>query len=155
RVGAGPMPTELEDESGELIRQRGNEYGTTTGRPRRNGWFEGVASRQTCRLNGVTDVCVTLLDVLDAYDDNQLCTGHRVGSESLGHVPASLERLDGAAAVYETLLGWDADITGARRYTDLPANARSYLDRVQEQLGAPVRFVGVGPAREQLIDRNN
>jgi adenylosuccinate synthase len=153
RVGAGPMPTELDDETGENIRVRGNEYGTTTGRPRRTGWFDGVAARQTSRLNGVTEVNVTLLDVLDAFDTIQVCTGYRVDSGSLTHVPASLERLAEATPVWETLPGWSEDITGARRYDELPEAARGYLSHIEQQLGAEVRYVGVGPAREQLIDR--
>lgn len=153
RVGAGPMPTELDDETGENIRVRGNEYGTTTGRPRRTGWFDGVAARQTSRLNGVTELNVTLLDVLDAFDTIQVCTGYQVDSGSLAHVPASLERLAEASPVWETLPGWNEDITGVRRYDELPEAARGYLSHIEQQLGAEVRYVGVGPAREQLIDR--
>lgn len=153
RVGAGPMPTELHDETGEKIRQRGNEYGTTTGRPRRTGWFDGVASRQSSRLNGVTELNVTLLDVLDAFADINICTAYQAGTERLTHVPASLERLEGAEPVWETLPGWSQDITGARTYDDLPEKAVAYLDVLERHLGAPVRYVGVGPAREQLIDR--
>lgn len=153
RVGAGPMPTELLDETGELIRRRGKEYGTTTGRPRRTGWFDGVAARQTSRLNGVTEVAVTLLDVLDAFDDIKLCTGYRLPSGELHHVPALLERLADAEAVWEACEGWNEDTSSARAYDDLPNAARAYLGRLEAQLGAPVRYVGVGPAREQLIDR--
>lgn len=153
RVGAGPMPTELEDEVGETIRRRGNEYGTTTGRPRRTGWFDAVAARQSSRLNGVTELAVTLLDVLDAFDDISFCTGYNVNGETVRHVPAALERLEGAAAVYESAPGWQSDTTGTRAYNDLPAQAQGYLARIEQHLGAPVRYVGVGPAREQLIDR--
>lgn len=153
RVGAGPMPTELDDEVGETIRQRGNEYGTTTGRPRRTGWFDAVAARQTARLNGVTDLAVTLLDVLDTFDEIGFCTGYDLGGERLEHVPATLERLEGAAPVMEEAPGWNADTTGARVYADLPANAQAYLERISGHLGAPIRYVGVGPAREQLIEK--
>ena len=154
RVGAGPMPTELLDDTGERIRQRGKEFGTTTGRPRRTGWFDGVAARQTSRLNGVTEVAVTLLDVLDAFERIKLCTGYRLPSGELGHVPALLERLSDAEAVWEELEGWSEDTSGARTYGDLPDAARAYLERLEGQLGAPVRYVGVGPDRQQLIDRN-
>lgn len=153
RVGAGPMPTELDDEIGEKIRQRGNEYGTTTGRPRRTGWFDSVAARQTSRLNGVTELNVTLLDVLDAFDQIEVCTGYQTPDGELTHVPASLERLAEATAVWQTLPGWNEDITGARKYGDLPEAAQAYLAHIEQQLGAVVRYVGVGPAREQLIDR--
>ena len=152
RVGAGPMPTELDDEVGEKIRARGNEYGTTTGRPRRTGWFDAVAARQTSRLNGVTELNVTLLDVLDDFETIEICTGYQVSSGSLTHVPASLERLAEATPVWETLPGWNEDITGAREFDDLPEGARGYLQHIEQHLGAPVRYVGVGPARAQLID---
>jgi adenylosuccinate synthase len=151
RVGAGPMPTELDNEIGETIRQRGNEYGTTTGRPRRTGWFDAVAARQTSRLNGVTDLAITLLDVLDTFDEVEYCTAYGVGGDELRHVPATLERLEGAAPVMESAPGWNEDTSAARDYRDLPENARSYLDRISAHLGAPIRYVGVGPAREQLI----
>jgi adenylosuccinate synthase len=154
RVGAGPMPTELNDDTGELIRRRGNEYGTTTGRPRRTGWFDGVAARQSGRLNGVTEVAVTLLDVLDAFDEIKLATGYETPSGDLGHVPALLDRLEHATAVWESLPGWNSDTTSARSWDELPDAAVAYLDRLEQQIGAPVRYVGVGPAREQLIDRN-
>lgn len=154
RVGAGPMPTELNDDTGELIRRRGNEYGTTTGRPRRTGWFDGVAARQSGRLNGVTEVAVTLLDVLDAFDEIKLATGYETPSGDLGHVPALLDRLEDATAVWESLPGWNSDTTSARSWDELPDAAVAYLDRLEQQIGAPVRYVGVGPAREQLIDRN-
>lgn len=153
RVGAGPMPTELNDEIGEKIRRRGNEYGTTTGRPRRTGWFDGVAARQTSRLNGVTELAVTLLDVLDAFHEIRFCSGYRLPAGELTHVPASLERLEQAAGVWERLPGWNQDLTATHRYVELPSEAQAYLARIERQLGAPVRYVGVGPAREQLIDR--
>ncbi|HVL24419.1 MAG TPA: adenylosuccinate synthase [Thermomicrobiales bacterium] len=153
RVGAGPMPTELLDDVGEQIRRRGNEYGTTTGRPRRTGWFDGVAARQTSRLNGVSEVAVTLVDVLDTFDAIQFCSGYRLNGEELTHVPALLDRLGSATAVWEEIPGWSVDTTGVRGYDELPGAAQAYLTRIEQQLGAPVRYVGVGPAREQLIDR--
>lgn len=153
RVGAGPMPTELLNEIGEKIRQRGKEFGTTTGRPRRTGWFDAVAARQTSRLNGVTELAVTLLDVLDAFDDIKICAGYQLPSGELTHVPALLDRLEGASATWESIPGWNADTTQTRTYDELPEPARAYLTRIEQHLGAPVRYVGVGPSREQLIDR--
>lgn len=153
RVGAGPMPTELLDDTGELIRRRGNEYGTTTGRPRRTGWFDGVAARQSGRLNGVTEIAVTLLDVLDAFEELRLAVGYRTREGELEHVPALLDRLEGAEAIWETVAGWNTDTTSTREWDDLPEEARAYLARIEQQVGAPVRYVGVGPAREQLIER--
>lgn len=153
RVGAGPMPAELTDEAGELIRRRGNEYGTTTGRPRRTGWFDAVASRQTSRLNGVTELAVTLLDVLDVFEEINLCVGYETSTGTLRHLPALLDDLQGACAQWERLPGWNSDITEIRQYSDLPEKARGYLARIEHYLEAPVRYVGVGPDREQLVDR--
>lgn len=153
RVGAGPMPTELDNDEGELIRVRGNEYGTTTGRPRRTGWFDGVAARQSGRLNGVTEVALTLLDVLDAFEHVNVSTGYRTPQGTLTHVPAQLEDLEGAAPVYETVEGWQEDTTAMRSYEELPVAARDYLSLIERQIGAPIRYIGVGPARDQLIER--
>jgi adenylosuccinate synthase len=154
RVGAGPMPTELLDDTGELIRVRGNEYGTTTGRPRRTGWFDGVAARQSGRLNGVTELAVTLVDVLDAFDEIKVCTGYTTTDGKLNHVPALLDRLEGATPDWTSIPGWNTDTTSVRSWSDLPEAAVTYLAALEEQIGAPVRYVGVGPAREQLIDRS-
>lgn len=153
RVGAGPMVTELNDETGELIRQRGNEYGTTTGRPRRTGWFDGVAARQSGRLNGVTEVALTLLDVLDTFDEVNVCTGYHLPGVELRHVPAQLDNLIGATPEWATVAGWNQDTTELRSYADLPENAQAYIGVIEKQIGAPVRYVGVGPAREQLLAR--
>lgn len=153
RVGAGPMPSELHDETGELIRQRGNEYGTTTGRPRRTGWFDEVVARQSARLNGVDEVALTLLDVLDAFETIRTCTAYRRGDEILHHLPAVLEDAENADPVWAEHEGWSTDITGARSYDELPSQAAKYIGHIENVLGARVRYIGVGPAREQLIDR--
>ncbi|MCO5229261.1 MAG: adenylosuccinate synthase [Thermomicrobiales bacterium] len=153
RVGAGPMPTELLDDTGEIIRRRGNEYGTTTGRPRRTGWFDGVAARQSGRLNGVTEVALTLLDVLDTFETVNVCTGYTMPNGELHHVPAQLDNLIGAQPQWESSAGWMQDTTELRSFDDLPLNAKTYIDVIQNQIGAPVTYVGVGPAREQLLHR--
>ncbi len=153
RVGAGPMPSELLDDTGELIRKRGNEYGTTTGRPRRTGWFDEVTARQTARINGVDEVALTLVDVLDAFETIKTCTAYRKGDQVLHHLPAVLEDAENADPVWSEHAGWSGDTTGARAYSDLPENARAYISHIEGVLDAPVRYVGVGPAREQLIDR--
>lgn len=153
RVGAGPMPTELHDDVGEMIRKRGNEYGTTTGRPRRTGWFDGVAARQSGRLNGVTEVALTLVDVLDTFDTVNVCTGYDLGGTQVTHVPAQLDNLDGATPVWTESPGWHQDTTGMRTFEELPVEARNYIGLIEKQIGAPVTYVGVGPAREQLIPR--
>ncbi len=154
RVGGGPMPAELLDETGELIRQRGREWGVNTGRPRRTGWFDAVAARQTSRLNGVTEIALTLVDVLDVFDEIGICTGYQVGDRIVNHVPALLDSLEGATPNLDFVPGWKSDTTGARSFNELPENVMGYLGRIERHLGAPVRYVGVGPDREQLIDRN-
>ncbi|MCO5227408.1 MAG: adenylosuccinate synthetase, partial [Thermomicrobiales bacterium] len=153
RVGAGPMPTELLEDTGEIIRRRGNEYGTTTGRPRRTGWFDGVAARQSGRLNGVTEVALTLLDVLDTFETVSVCTGYTMPNGELHHVPAQLDNLIGAQPQWASSAGWMQDTTELRSFDDLPLNAKMYIDVIQNQIGAPVTYVGVGPAREQLLHR--
>ena len=154
RVGAGPMPAELHDETGELIRVRGNEYGTTTGRPRRTGWFDAVAARHTSRLNGVTDIAMTLVDVLDVFPDIRICTGYEVDGAPLNHVPTLIDDLERATPRWRSLPGWETDTTGMRAFSELPAALKGYLDEIETILGARVQYVGVGPAREQLIDRD-
>jgi adenylosuccinate synthase len=154
RVGGGPMPAELLNETGELIRQRGREWGVNTGRPRRTGWFDAVAARQTSRLNGVTEVALTLVDVLDVFDEIGICTGYQVGEKVVGHVPALLDSLEGATPNLDFVPGWKSDTTAARSFGELPEYVHAYLAQIESHLGAPVRYVGVGPDREQLIDRN-
>jgi adenylosuccinate synthase len=151
RVGGGPMPTELFDETGALIRERGREYGTTTGRPRRTGWFDAVAARGVARQNGVTEICLTLLDVFDPFDEIKLCTGYRLGADRIDHVPARADVLAQITPVYESLPGWSASTRAARDAADLPAAALAYVDAVERAVGAPVRLVGVGPNREALV----
>ncbi|HET8631536.1 MAG TPA: adenylosuccinate synthase, partial [Thermomicrobiales bacterium] len=151
RVGGGPLVTELTDATGDTIRERGHEYGTTTGRPRRCGWFDAVAARYVVRLNDIGRAALTLLDVLDTFETVKICTGYRLDGEPLPYPPAREDLWARIEPVYEELPGWQADTTGARSAADLPANARRYIERVQELIGAPVAMVGVGPAREQLI----
>ena len=151
RVGAGPFPTELLDAAGDLIRERGREYGTTTGRPRRTGWFDGVAARYVARLNGVTEVALTLLDVLDVFESIAVCTHYEVAGERIDHVPAREDHLREAAPALTALPGWRSDISGARAAEDLPAEARAYVAFLEERLGAPITMVGVGPDRDQLV----
>lgn len=153
RVGAGPMPSELLDETGELIRKRGNEYGTTTGRPRRTGWFDEVVARQSSRLNGVDEVALTLVDVLDAFESIRTCTAYERNGQRLYHLPAVLEDAEGVDPVWADFPGWQQDTTEARSYDALPLEAKAYVSHLETVFGAPVRYIGVGPAREQLIDR--
>jgi adenylosuccinate synthase len=151
RVGAGPMPTEIEDETGQLIRERAHEYGTTTGRPRRCGWFDGVAARFSARVNGFNGVAITRLDVLDALPSLKICVGYRLDGGNISDFPASAAALARCQPVYEELPGWQADTSDIRRYEDLPVEARQYLSRLEELISCPIKLVSVGQRREQTI----
>lgn len=149
-VGAGPFPVELFDEVGALLREVGDEFGATTGRPRRVGWFDGVAIGYAAWLNGMTDLAVTKLDVLDSLPELRICVGYRVGEQVLTHVPDTA-LLEVATPVYETWPGWQQPTTGCRGWDDLPAAARRYLLRIQELAGVPIGWVSVGAAREAMF----
>jgi adenylosuccinate synthase len=151
RVGAGPLPTELDDATGQLIRDRGHEYGTTTGRPRRTGWFDAVAARHVARLNGVSDIAITLLDVFDVFETIQVCVAYEIEGQLLDEVPARADQLVRVRPVYEALPGWRASTIDARRAEDLPRLAVDYLRFIEDQINVPVSLVGVGPGREQLV----
>ncbi len=151
RVGEGPFVTELHDETGNLIRERGHEYGTTTGRPRRTGWLDTVVVKYACMLSGIDCLAITRLDILDALPTLKICTGYLYKGKPLHEYPASLKVLDEVEPVYEELPGWQSDITGIRRYEDLPLNARRYVERLSECSGARLGVVSVGPDREQTI----
>ena len=154
RVGKGPFPTELDDGptgTGERIRKIGREYGTVTGRPRRVGWFDSVAVRYTAALAGADEITVMLLDVLSGLPELRLCTAYDVDGERTTHFPSDAYELERCKPVYETIPGWQEDITKARKLADLPAAARRYVDRVRELVGLPVSVVSVGPDREQTI----
>lgn len=151
RVGNGPLPTEAKGADGERLRELGGEYGATTGRPRRCGWFDAVVVRYAVRVNGLTDLAVTKLDVLDTFAALPVCTGYTVDGEPVEHMPADPEMLGRVEPVYEVLEGWQRPTTGARRMADLPAAARAYLDRLQDLAGTPIAFVSVGTRRDQII----
>jgi adenylosuccinate synthase len=154
RVGEGPFPTELNDGPqgiGQRIRDAGREYGTVTGRPRRCGWFDAVAARHGAQLAGIDELAVMLLDVLGQFDEVKVCTAYRLDGEPIDFFPGDAYLLERCEPVYETLPGWKRDLTGARKLADLPANARRYVDRLGELLGARVSVVSVGPDREQTI----
>ncbi len=153
RVGGGPMPTEQDNATGQRIRDRGNEYGTVTRRPRRCGWFDAVAARYTARLSGIDELAVMLLDVLSGFDELRICSAYRIAGRNVTQFPSHVDDLKQAEPVYETLPGWREELTGVRRYDDLPENARRYLARIGELLGRPVTVVSVGPDRAQTILR--
>ncbi len=151
RVGNGPLPTGFEPEMDEHVRQLGGEFGATTGRPRRCGWFDGVLARYAARVNGLTGLAVTKLDVLDTLPEVAIATAYRTPRGEVKEFPAELASLEAAEPVYEMMPGWQAPTSGARSLSDLPSAARRYLDRVEEVMGAPIRMVSVGTRRDQII----
>ncbi len=151
RVGGGPFPTEQDNAIGQHIRDRGNEYGTVTRRPRRCGWFDAVAARYTARLGGVDVLAVMLLDVLGEMAEIQVCTAYEIDGRRVTDFPSHVDDLRRIVPVYETLPGWQADITGIRRMGDLPQKTREYLQEISRLVGRPVAIVSVGPDREQTI----
>jgi adenylosuccinate synthase len=154
RVGEGPFPTELTDGKngiGQRIRDAGREYGTVTGRPRRCGWFDAVAARYTTILAGADELAVMLLDVLSQFDEVKVCTAYELDGERIDWFPSDSFLLERCQPVYETLSGWEKDVSGARKLADLPANARKYVERLGELLGVRVSVISVGPDREQTI----
>jgi len=154
RVGNGPLPTELGEPLASEVRKLGNEFGATTGRPRRCGWFDAVVVRYAARVNGLTGLAVTKLDVLDTLETLELCTAYEVDGERFEEFPGDLTLLDRAKPVYERFAGWRASTAGARTMADLPAPARKYLDRVRDLAGTPIAYVSVGTKRDQIIAAN-
>ena len=151
RVGRGPFPSELLDETGERIRKIGREYGTVTGRPRRCGWFDAVAVRYTAALSGADEITVMLLDVLSGLPELRICTGYTLDGVKVDHFPSDAFKLEACQPVYETLPGWTEDVSKCRTLAELPAAARRYVDRIGELVGLPVAVVSVGPDRAQTI----
>jgi adenylosuccinate synthase len=151
RVGSGPFPTELTDDQGEWLRKAGGEYGVTTGRARRTGWFDAVIARYATRVNGITDYFVTKLDVLSGLEKVPVCVGYEIDGTVHGEVPMTQTEFHHAKPVYEYLDGWWEDISQARTLPELPANARSYVLALQDMIGAPIAAVGVGPRRDQTL----
>jgi adenylosuccinate synthase len=151
RVGGGPFPTELHCETGEKIRKLGNEYGTTTGRPRRCGWFDAVAVRYAARLSGVDTLAMMMMDVLGHFDQIQVCVAYEIDGQTVDRFPCDAEDLRRAKPIWETLPGWNRDVTGVRRMEDMPDQAVDYLNRIGQLIGVPVGIVSVGPDREQTI----
>lgn len=149
RVGDGPFPTEQQNETGDWIRERGNEYGTVTGRPRRVGWFDSVVVRHARRVSGITGLSLNSLDVLAGLEKVKICTAYKYRGEIIEHYPASLKMLAECEAVYEELLGWSEDLSNVRKLEDLPENARRYIERVSELTGIPIAIFSVGRNREQ------
>ena len=153
RVGMGPFVTEQDNAIGNAIRIKGNEFGTTTGRARRCGWFDAVVLKYSARINGMTSQALMLLDVLGDFDEINICTGYLYNGEVISNYPASLKTLEQCEAVYETVPGWKSDISGATTFEELPINAQKYIERIETLTGVPVSIVSVGPRRDQTIVR--
>jgi adenylosuccinate synthase len=155
RVGAGPFPTELFDEQGEWLRQAGFEFGTTTGRSRRVGWYDAPITRYATRINGITDLVVTKLDVLTGLEEIPVCVAYEVNGERVDEVPVNQSDFHHAKPIYETYPGWTEDITGARTFEELPQTAQDYILKLEEMSGTRISVIGVGPGRDQVIVRHD
>ena len=155
RVGSGPFPTELDDEFGEFLRDTGHEFGTTTGRPRRCGWYDAPIARYSARINGVTDFVLTKLDVLTGLEKIPVCVAYEVEGERVEEIPWSQSDFHHAKPIYEYFPGWSEDISGARTFEELPKNARDYVEALEGMSGARMSAIGVGPARDAIITRHS
>jgi len=155
RVGKGPFPAELDNEIGDLIREKGREFGTVTGRPRRCGWFDGVIVRYTARVNGLTAISLMLLDVLSGFEKINMCVGYAYQGEVIHDFPSSLKVLSQCKPIYQEMDGWQEDISQVERYEDLPENAKKYIKAIEAYVGVPVKIVSVGPKRSQTIIRES
>ena len=151
RVGSGPFPAELEDATGQRLGERGHEFGTVTGRPRRCGWFDAVLVRQAVKINGISGIALTKLDVLDGFEELKVCTGYRLDGETLDHLPASSIQQAKVEPIYEAIEGWTESTQGARSWADLPATAVKYIRRIEELIEAPVALLSTSPEREDTI----
>ena len=151
RVGGGPMPTELKDETGDLIRERGHEYGTVTGRPRRCGWFDAIAARFSTRINGFTGAAITRLDILDTFPYLKICVGYKLDGQTIDYFSGNIATLEKCQPIYEELPGWQVATTDIREFKQLPVEARQYVARLEELISCPVNLISVGAGREQTI----
>jgi adenylosuccinate synthase len=151
RVGAGPMPTELKDEIGDLIRNKAHEYGARTGRPRRCGWFDAVAGRFSVRINGLSDIALTHLDIYDGFPSIKICTAYKFNDEILTSFPSDIAILEKCQPIYEEMDGWQESISGVRDFEKLPLAARKYMSRLEDLLSCPISLVSIGPDRSQII----
>ncbi|KGF01718.1 adenylosuccinate synthase [Actinomyces sp. S4-C9] len=155
RVGEGPFPTELFGDEGDELRERGGEFGVTTGRPRRTGWFDAVVGRYATRVNGLTDLVVTKLDVLTGYEQIPICVAYEVDGKRMDEMPMNQSDFHHAKPIYEYMPGWSEDISGARTFEELPANAQRYIERLEELSRVRVSVIGVGPSRDAAIVRHD
>ena len=151
RVGSGPFPSELTDEVGQGLGERGHEFGTTTGRPRRCGWFDATLVRQAVKVNGINGIALTKLDILDGMEELKVCTGYNIDGKMLDHLPASSVAQAKIVPVYEVMEGWSESTQGARSWADLPATAIKYIRRIEELIDAPVALLSTSPEREDVV----
>lgn len=150
RVGSGPFPTELNDETGDFLRNAGNEFGSTTGRPRRCGWIDGVALKFACMINGVTQLVMTKADILDGLDELKVCNSYMIDGEEKNYIPFQMNKVK-IDPVYKTFQGWKKDISGISKYSDMPSEMNTYIDYLNEFLQTPVKYISNGPGREQIV----
>lgn len=150
RVGSGPFPTELDDETGELLRKTGNEFGSTTGRPRRCGWIDLVALQFACMINGVTQIIMTKADILDGLNELKVCNSYKINGKAINYVPFQMNKVD-VEPVYKSFAGWQKDITAITEFSALPAEMKTYINYLDEFLGVPVKYISNGPGRDQLV----
>ena len=151
RVGSGPFPSELQDDVGKLLGERGREFGTVTGRPRRCGWFDAAMVRQAIKVGGIQGIVMTKIDVLDGLKELKVCVGYRINGREYNYLPAAMRAQAAAEPIYETFAGWSASTKGARSYAELPAEAVKYIRRVEELIEAPVTLLSTGPERDDTI----
>jgi adenylosuccinate synthase len=153
RVGEGPFPSEQDNQAGQKIREMGNEYGTTTGRPRRCGWFDAVAVSYSARIGSINELALLHLDTLTGFKELKICTAYKIDGKRVEFFPANSEKLFRAECIYETVEGWSEDLTNVKSFDDLPAKAKEYVKAVEQAVSRPVKIIGVGPKREQTIYR--
>lgn len=153
RVGAGPFPTELDGEEGELLRKVGKEFGTTTGRPRRCGWFDAEMIRFAVQLNGFTQLALTKIDVLDDFEEIKICTGYELGGKRVNYYDGDAFFLDKVTPIYKRVKGWRQSTRGVRKYDNLPTNAKKYIEEIEKQAGAPIKYISTGPERSEIVVR--
>jgi len=155
RVGAGPFPTELEDENGQHLGERGHEFGATTGRKRRCGWFDAVAVKRACAISSVSGICLTKLDVLDGLNEIQICTGYELDGENITFLPTGAEQLSKCKPIYESVSGWSDTTEGITDWNALPENAKKYIERLQQLVGVPIHIISTGPDRAHTMVLEN
>lgn len=153
RVGNGPFPSELLDETGELLRKKGHEFGATTGRPRRCGWLDLVALKYACRINGLNELTLTKMDVMDGFETIKVCTSYRINGEETTVFPLALKKLESVEPVYTELQGWDKDISGITEWEELPETAKEYIAFIEDYIGVPFKIISTGPKRSETILR--